>query len=106
MIIKGQGGMHMPATKIKSCISKEDMIPPTDSGTKPGDGKCRTFNKKISGNTVSWEFECKDPEGDMKGKGTITYYKGYKLKGKLTIITREVSMEQEMEGKWLGPCKK
>ncbi|MCA1926991.1 MAG: DUF3617 domain-containing protein [Calditerrivibrio sp.] len=101
MVVKGMN-MQIPPVKFTSCIKKDELVP-SDPAEKTKNN-CKTYNVKVTGNTVSWELLCKSPEGDMKGKGEITY-KGTSFKGKLSIFTQGMEMKQEMEGKWLGPCK-
>ena len=96
-------GMVFPPFTFTQCLTAKDIVPQSD---QPGYEGCKVKNSKISGNTVTWEIDCKENNsGYTSGNGSITYA-GTTLKGMMSIKGAEGAIiTGEMSGKYLGPCK-
>ena len=93
--------ISMPEVKDTQCLTKKDIIPEAAQSSKD----CTMTSQKVSGDTVSWEMECKTSEGTTKGSGTITY-KGDNFEGTMKMsVPGGMNMTSTMTGKRLGPCK-
>jgi hypothetical protein len=93
-------GMTVPSMTFAQCITKDDAIP---QNTSPQQDNCKISDMKTVGSTVSWTVVCKDPNGDMKGNGTITYH-GDRFEGQVTMEYAGMTMVTELSGKRTGPC--
>ena len=96
-------GMAFPPFTSTQCLTAKDIIP---LGEQPGYEGCKVKNAKVSGNTVTWEIDCKGNEsGYSGGNGTITYA-GTTFNGTMRIKGAEGALVTgELKGKYLGPCK-
>ena len=96
-------GMEMPPKKFTQCLTKKDLIPQNyQSGQE-----CKISDKKVVGNTVTWNLQCTGGHGgDMKGSGEITYA-GKSLKGKVELkgAQPDMTMISQISGLFLGDCK-
>jgi hypothetical protein len=98
----------MPATTMKQCMTKDNMVP--KQGKQPKGQECTTKDQKVTGDTVTYTVECNSDKGTTVVNGTMTY-KGdsfdgtsdttMKIKGKPDML-----MSSTMSGKYLGPCPK
>ena len=69
--MKGMGG-QMPATTMRSCVSKKDMVPKPATQEKGQD--CKMKDQKISGDTVTYAMECNSKDGSVvEMAGSMTY---------------------------------
>lgn len=103
--IKGMPESTPPHT-VRQCITKNDPVPQS----KDKNYDCKTKAHKISGNTVTYNVECKGKEGIMETSGTTTYSDNsmngtsntkVKIKGQ-----PEIQMVSKIKGKYLGKCSK
>lgn len=103
--IKGMP-QSMPPTTIRQCITKSDPVPQN----KDKNYECKTTSQKISGNTVSYNVECKGKEAVMQTSGTTTYTDNsmngasttnFKMKGQ-----PQMQMANKIKGKYVGACPK
>ncbi|MBN1363904.1 MAG: DUF3617 domain-containing protein [Syntrophaceae bacterium] len=107
--IKGMP-QQMPPTTFRQCITKNDPVPQNKDQNKDKNYECKTINRKVSGNTISYTMECKGKEGETKVSGTTTYTdnsmngtstSNIKIKGQ-----PEMQMTSKIRGKYIGPCPK
>ncbi len=99
---------QMPATTMKTCVSKEDMVPkPAAQGTGQ---ECKMKEQKVVGDTVTYAMECRGKDGsttEVNGKMT---YKGNTFDGSSNTVVKTngqtMRMSGKMTGKYLGPCTK
>ena len=96
-------GMEMPPKKFTQCLTKKDLIPQNyQSGQE-----CKISDKKVVGNTVTWNLQCTGGHGgDMKGSGELTYA-GKSLKGKVELKGAQpnMTMISQISGQRIGDCK-
>jgi hypothetical protein len=68
-----------------------------------------TIKKKIVGNTVTWDMECKDKNGVTDSTGKITYTGNSVVRTVHTVMkdTEESKSEStlQLSGKRTGDCK-
>jgi hypothetical protein len=100
--------VQMPATTMKQCITKKDMVPKPEKQEKGQE--CKMKDQKVTGDTVTYTMECKTAEGSMTSSGKMTY-KGDSFDGttNTTMKTKgqpDILMNSKMTGKYLGPCPK
>jgi len=95
------GGMNMPSHTSTQCMSRDNIIP---QNTQPGQ-ECVIAETKTTGNTITWTMECKDPQGDMKGVGKITY-DGDTFNGEMvmTMPMANIKIINKMKGRRIGGC--
>jgi hypothetical protein len=106
--IKGMS-VQMPATTTKQCFTKNDMVPKPEKQEQGQE--CRIIDQKISGNTVTYNLECKDKSGaiiEIFGKST---YKGNTFDGTTNTTMKSkdqgtMQMISKTSGKYAGPCPK
>lgn len=95
--------MQMPAVTHTQCITEEDLVPLT---AQYQNDDCKIKNKKISGDTLSWEMECDAEDGKITGTGEVTY-SGTSFNGKMIIKTPgDMTMKNTITGKRIGNCTK
>ena len=99
--------MPMPPQTYRHCLTKKDMVPKTQE--QPGQTNCREVKRDVKGDTVSWVIECTAPEGAVTSSGTVTY-RGDAMEGAVKVRVPDgkrgtMEMTQQMNGKWVGPCK-
>ena len=94
-------GMTMPPMTFAQCITKQNAVP---QGNSSGQDNCKVSDMKTVGDTVSWTVVCKEPSGEMKGSGKITYH-GDRFEGEVNMDMAGMSMVTEMSGKRTGPCQ-
>jgi hypothetical protein len=103
-------GMGKQNMKFQNCVTAQDI----ESG-KVGKGKdakapdnCEVKNFNMSGNTATYTTVCKgDPE--MTADTKVTFVDtGYKMDMKMAMKQggQVMNMSQQMEGRYMGPCKK
>ncbi len=93
---------QMQSTQIQ-CLTKKDFVP---QNSQPGQ-ECKITQKKIVGSTVTWTMVCKNPGGEMKGTGKVTY-KGDTFEGTMKmLIPQQGNMEvtNHVSGRRTGSCK-
>ncbi len=100
--------VQMPATTMKQCITKKDMVPKPEKQEKGQE--CKMKDQKVTGDTVTYTMECKTAEGSMTSSSKMTY-KGDSFDGttNTTMKTKgqpDMLMTSKMTGKYLGPCPK
>ncbi|MCC6545117.1 MAG: DUF3617 family protein [Nitrospirae bacterium] len=96
----------MPSVKQNQCMTNKDYVP---HSKEEKDSSCTVSDLKTSGNTVTWKMICKSKEGDMDGKGTITYSKD-KLDGSSVINMQmpgmgKMQIKNKLTGRRIGNCK-
>jgi len=99
--------MPMPPQTYRHCLTHKDMVPKTQE--QPGQTNCREVKREVKGDTVSWVIECTAPEGPVTSSGTVTY-RGDAMEGAVKVRVPDgkrgaMEMTQQMNGKWVGPCK-
>ena len=96
-------GFDMPPMTHTQCLTKKDLIPQNyQSGQE-----CKVSDKKVVGNTVTWNLQCTGGHGgDMKGSGELTYA-GKSLKGKVELkgAQPDMTMISQISGQRIGDCK-
>jgi Protein of unknown function (DUF3617) len=110
---EGMQGMKMPGMNFKYCLTQKDI----DEGNqkvlgqkRPGDKDrpdCQMKDMKQSGNTVNIKMSCKGRMA-MDMDSTMTYTaNGFKMNSKMTgtMEGQPMNMTQNMEVKYIGPCK-
>lgn len=105
MEMKGMPG-NIPPSVTKQCLTKKDSVPQG----KEKNPNCKMTDQKVSGNTVTWTMVCKEKEGTVESKGSITY-KGDTFDGTTTTVIKDKTRKAQqfstkMSGKRLGPCDK
>jgi len=103
-------GMGKQPMTFQNCVTQQDI----DKGQvgKGRDDKstadCEVKNFKMSGNTASYTTVCKG-EHAMTADSVITFRdNGYVMDMKMAMNRggQVMNMNQKMEGRYLGPCKK
>jgi len=102
--MSGMPGMNNYTTKFTTCMTKDNYIPTEPDKGKSNEQKCRNYDIRIKGNTVSWKMECKNDGVITKGYGEMIY-KGNSFEGKTVIEQPGIKFTQSMKGKWISPCK-
>ena len=103
-------GMGKQTMNFQNCITPQD-IEKGELGKGREDRKpanCEMKDFKMSGNTASYKMVCKG-ETAMTADNTITFVPdGYKMVMKMAMDQggQKMNMTQNMEAKYLGPCKK
>jgi hypothetical protein len=103
-------GMGKQTMNFQHCITPQD-IEKGELGKGREDRKpanCEMKDFKMSGNTASYKMVCKG-ETSMTADNTITFVPdGYKMVMKMAMDQggQKMNMTQNMEAKYLGPCKK
>lgn len=110
---EGMQGMKLPGTTFKHCITQKDI----DDGDKKmlgqggpkqkGAPDCQVRDVKQSGNTAAFKMSCKG-EAQMEMDTVMTFAgNGYKMASKMTMNQggQPMSMNQQIEVKYLGACK-
>lgn len=91
-------GVQMPAQKFTQCIRKDNAVPHEQNE------KCKIIKTAVKRDTVTWEIECKGPEGTTKGNGSVTY-KGDTFDGLMKVRQADMELTQHMSGRLIGQCK-
>jgi hypothetical protein len=103
-------GMGKQSHSFQHCVTPQDIekgqLGKGREDRKPADCEMKDF--KMSGNTATYKMVCK---GDMSmtADNTITFIPdGYKMVMKMAMDQggQKMNMTQNMEAKYLGPCKK
>ena len=103
------GGMGKQSMNMQNCVTEQDI----EKGTvgKGKDSKmpdtCEVKNFKMSGNSASYTAVCKEP--DMTSDTSITFTdSGYTMNTKTAMKQggQVMNMNQKIEGRYVGPCKK
>ena len=103
-------GMGKQTMNFQHCVTPQD-IEKGELGKGREDRKpanCEMKDFKMSGNTASYKMVCKG-ENAMTADNTITFVPdGYKMVMKMAMDHggQKMNMTQNMEAKYLGPCKK
>ena len=87
-----EGGMTMPSHKSTQCLTNDDIVP---QNTQPGQ-ECVVTKTRKSGNTVTWNMECRGAQGEMKGTGTISY-KGDTFDGEMVMSVPMAQYENHQQ---------
>lgn len=101
------GPQSMPPTTVRQCVTKSNPVPQNQDKNF----ECKTINMKTSGNTVTYNIECKGKDGSvMQTSGTSTYT-GSSMNGSSTINLNmkgqpKMQMSIKNKGKYIGPCSK
>ena len=103
-------GMGKQTMNFQHCVTPQDIekgeLGKGREGRKPDNCEMKDF--KMSGNTASYKMVCKG-ETAMTADNTITFVPdGYKMVMKMAMVQggQKMNMTQNMEAKYLGPCKK
>ncbi len=102
-------GMGKQNRTFQHCVTAKDIEQGgigSDKGGKMPDN-CEIKDFKMSGNTSSYTMECKG-ENAMKADNRITFVSdGFKMDMKMAMTRngQVMNMTQQMEGKYIGPCK-
>ena len=109
-------GMGKQSHTMQHCVTEQDM----DKGRMGGGDRnhmpenCEVKDFKMSGNTATYRMECKGRGkngGDMSTDNKITFRdNGYTMDMKMNMAQgpggQPMTMNQHMEGKYLGACSK
>jgi len=100
--------VKMPATTMKPCIAKKDMVPKPEK--QPKGQECKMKDQKVSGDTVTYTMECQSAKSTTVINGKMTY-KGDSYNGATDTTIKakgrpDMHMSSSMSGKYLGPCPK
>lgn len=95
--------MEMPAFTHTQCMTNTDYLP-ENTQQQQSEG-CDAVDVKTSGNTVTWSTKCKGEDGDVIGKGTMTY-KGDTFSGTMKVNQGGMEITTKMNGKYIGKCDK
>ncbi|OPY02324.1 MAG: hypothetical protein A4E60_01119 [Syntrophorhabdus sp. PtaB.Bin047] len=98
---------NIPPTVTKQCLTKKESVPGQGKEKNPN---CKITDQKVTGNTVTWAMVCKEKDGTVESKGSITY-KGDAFDGTTTTLIKDKAHQAQqvstkMTGKRLGPCDK
>ena len=101
--------VQLPPTVMKQCITKKDLVPRSEI-QEPGH-ECRIKDQKVSGDTVTYNVECKDQAGNVIEISGKTIYRGNVFDGitNTTVRTKEqgaLQMTSTTSGRYTGPCPK
>ena len=105
-------GMGKQTHTFEHCVTPQDIekgqLGKGREDRKPSNCEVKDF--KMSGNTASYKMVCAGkPDGGMTADNTITFVAdGYKMNMKMAMDQggHKMNMTQNMEAKYLGPCKK
>ena len=100
---------QMPATTVRSCIRKDDMVPKPAAQQKGQE--CKVKEQKITGDTVTYSMECTTNDGTVSEIAGKTSYKGDVMDGSINITVKikgqgTMEMSGKTTGKYIGPCTK
>ncbi len=93
---------QMKNTQIQ-CLTEKDFVP---QSSQPGQ-ECNLTDKKIVDSTVTWTMVCKNPGGEMKGTGKVTY-KGTTFEGTMKMLMPQQNNKEvtsHISGRRTGNCK-
>jgi hypothetical protein len=106
-------GMGKQSRTTQNCVTPKDL---EKGGLSQGqDGKamenCEVKDFNMSGNTATYTMDCKASGGapPMKADNRITFVPdGFKMDMKMAMNQggQVMNMNQRMEARYLGPCKK
>ncbi len=94
--------MKLPPQVHTQCMTREDLIP--QKGNVKNCSGCKVLKTEIKGNTIYWLEECSASDGTVRAEGHITY-SGDSFTGKVKITQKQMTMWQDLSGKWVGECK-
>jgi hypothetical protein len=104
-------GMSKMSNTFQHCVTAQD-IEKGEVGKGRPDGKmpqdCEVKDMKMSGNTATYKMVCKG-QMQMTSDNTMTFTSdGYKMDMKMTMNQQGqvMNMNNKIESKYLGPCKK
>lgn len=103
-------GMGKQTMNFEHCVTPQD-IEKGELGKgrdNRGSENCEIRDFKMSGNTASYRMVCKG-EAEMTADNTVTFVPdGYKMDMKMAMNQggRKMNMNQKMEARYLGACKK
>lgn len=103
-------GMGKQTMNMQHCVTPQD-IEKGELGKgrdDRGSQNCKIENFRMSGNTATYRMVCKG-EMDMTADNEITFIPdGYRMKMKMAMNQggQKMNMNQNMEARYLGPCKK
>ena len=85
------------------CLTRDDYVP---QGPKAGasSGSCEIRDVQSRGDSVTWTMQCNTGQGEMNGKGRITY-SGDRFEGSIEAVMSGMKMTQQMEGRRIGDCR-
>ena len=85
------------------CLTRDDYVPqgPQTSGSS---GDCEIRDVRTSGDTVTWTMRCDTGQGEMTGKGRITY-SGAAFEGRIDVVMSGMKMKQHLKGRRIGDCR-
>jgi Protein of unknown function (DUF3617) len=102
-------GMGKQTTNFQHCVTPQDIekgqVGKGREGNAPSNCEMKDF--KMSGNTATYKMVCKG-EGAMTADNRITFVPdGFNMTMKMAMDRggQKMNMTQNMEGKYLGPCK-
>jgi len=85
------------------CLTKDDYVP-RGSQTSGSGGDCEIRDVRRDGNTVTWTMHCNTGQGEMNGKGSITY-NGDSFEGTIESVMSGMQMTQHLNGQRIGDCE-
>jgi hypothetical protein len=84
------------------CLTGDDFVP-SDPKAAAGSRNCKVRDVHTSGNTVRWTMRCNTAQGEMNGKGSITYH-GDSFEGVFESKMPGMKVIQHMKGRRVGDC--
>lgn len=102
-------GMGKQQMTFQNCVSQKD-IDKGQLGRRDGNmpENCEVKNFKMSGNTASYTMACKGDQ-PMTADNVVTFRDGgYTMDMKMSMSQggQVMNMNQRMDGRYIGPCKK
>ncbi len=94
--------MQLPPQVHTECMTKDNLIP-TKGPVKNCSG-CKIIDTTIKGDTVFWIEECSASDGTVRAEGKITY-SGESLKGRVKVTQKNMTMWQDVSGRWVASCQ-
>jgi Protein of unknown function (DUF3617) len=102
-------GMGKQSHTFQNCVTQKDIEEGGFSKNKDRkQDNCEVKNFKMSGNTATYTMECKG-EPKMTADNKITFTSdGFDMDMKMAMNQggQVMNMNQKMQGRYLGPCKK
>lgn len=97
--------MQMPPSTTRRCVTKEDLVPPTNNPGKD----CKVVDKEIKKGAFHWTVVCPNQGGGKSTMVGMIHYTGTTMTGKMdmqmNMAGNTINMTYNLKGKRLGDCK-
>lgn len=99
--------MQMPEMKTTQCVTPEQVKDPSSALPSGPQGRganqdCKVSNYKVSGNKVTWQMACSNPQ-PMTSTGEMTFTDNA-YNGTMKMNSPQGDMTMKLAGKRLGDC--